>query len=55
MPDEMITSKLLPVFKGVVKDWLEELMEDTPHLTWNNIKESMHERFGTDAWNDTIG
>ncbi|KAG0139311.1 hypothetical protein CROQUDRAFT_54890, partial [Cronartium quercuum f. sp. fusiforme G11] len=54
MPDELITSKLMLVFKGVAKDWLLETMEDDPDMAWPQWKEAMQDRFGTDAWRDKM-
>ena len=54
MPDILITSKLALVFSGVAREWYIEKRRDTGSLSWDQWKEAIEERFGTDTWKNQL-
>ena len=54
MPEILITSKLALVFAGVARGWYIEKRRDTGSLSWDQWKEAIKERCGTDTWKNQL-
>ena len=52
--DEVVTSRLPRLFKGMALDWFIRKKKSVGKTSWGEWKKLIHIQFGTDVWEDKM-